>query len=175
MSMAGWLSPDLVVRALEDVDLEWLASKGVRAILLDVDNTLTLWRSEEVSPEKALWVERAKEGFSICLVSNTIFGRRLRRLAERFGVPHVACWGVSRKPFPWGVKRALQKTGVTTQKACIVGDQIFADVLAGKLAGLVTVLVDPIDPASEFILTRLARLVERPLRRSWSKAEEKPP
>ena len=43
----------------------------------------------------------------------------------------------------------------------MVGDQIFADVMAGRLAGIRSILVDPIHPEEEPWFTRLKRLPER--------------
>ena len=43
----------------------------------------------------------------------------------------------------------------------MVGDQVFADILAGRLAGLKTILVDPIHPEEEPWFTRLKRPPER--------------
>ena len=42
----------------------------------------------------------------------------------------------------------------------IVGDQIFADVMAGRLSGIRAILVDPIHPEEEPWFTRLKRLPE---------------
>lgn len=175
MTLAGLaerLKPDIFVHALEDLDLDYLASSGIRGIILDVDNTLTRWRSGEVPPEKAAWVERARRRFALCLLSNTIFGRRLRALGESLSIPYLGFWGPARKPSRRATRAALRILDVQARQACIIGDQVFADILAGKRCGLLTVLVDPVDPSSEFIYTRLVRFFERPLRRAWVESEE---
>jgi len=46
------------------------------------------------------------------------------------------------------------------EQTAIVGDQLFADVLAGRLAGLFTILVRPTSP-SEPLWTRVKRPLER--------------
>jgi predicted HAD superfamily phosphohydrolase YqeG len=43
----------------------------------------------------------------------------------------------------------------------MVGDQLFADVMAGRLAGVHSILVTPIHPEEEPWFTRLKRLPER--------------
>ena len=43
----------------------------------------------------------------------------------------------------------------------MVGDQIFADVMAGRLAGLTTILVRPIQPNEEPWFARMKRPLER--------------
>ena len=42
-----------------------------------------------------------------------------------------------------------------------MGDQVFADVMAGRLAGIRSILVEPIHPEEEPWYTRLKRLPER--------------
>lgn len=167
LSKAERLRPDLLVHGVEDIDLDWLAAHGVRGILLDLDNTLTAWRSHDVPEAKRRWVERAKKRFAVGILSNTMFGRRLRRLEEMLGVPGVGCWGPGRKPGTGGLMRALGLIGVKPGEAVMVGDQIFTDIKAGKRAGTLTVLVEPIDPAHELFSTRITRWLEAGLRRQW--------
>ena len=47
----------------------------------------------------------------------------------------------------------------------MVGDQVFADVLAGRLAGIKCILVRPIHPEEEPWFTR----IKRPPERLWLK------
>jgi predicted HAD superfamily phosphohydrolase YqeG len=47
----------------------------------------------------------------------------------------------------------------------VVGDQLFADVMAARLAGLASILVRPIHPEEEPWFTRLKRPLERVLLR----------
>lgn len=171
--LASRLRPDLMVGALEDVDLDWLAHRDIRGILLDVDNTLTPWRSRQVSQAKRRWIRAARAQFAICLLSNTIFLGRLRGIADELDLPYVGCWGLTRKPLPWGVRAALAKIRVPARHACIIGDQVFADILAGKMLGITTILVEPVQRGNEFIGTRLIRLLEERLRGAWRAAWEK--
>ncbi len=43
----------------------------------------------------------------------------------------------------------------------MVGDQLFADVVSGRLAGLACILVRPIHPEQEPWFTRMKRPLER--------------
>jgi predicted HAD superfamily phosphohydrolase YqeG len=43
----------------------------------------------------------------------------------------------------------------------MVGDQVFADVMAGRLARIRSILVEPIHPEEEPWFTRLKRLPEQ--------------
>ena len=152
--------PDIIVDRLEHLDQDDLWARGVRGIILDLDNTLCAWHGSEVSPERQAWVARAQGRFKLCILSNTIKYRRLRRIGELLGVPAVGCWGIGRKPMPAGVRAALRRTGTSPQETAMVGDQLFADVLGANLNGLLSVWVPVLD-RREFISTRLFRGLER--------------
>ena len=172
MTLARWLRPDLLVHAIEEIDFDWLEGRNVRGLLLDVDNTIVPWRSREIPDEKRSWIEQAKSRFAVCLLSNTIFMDRLRHIASELGVDFVARAFCGRKPFPGGFREALRRIDIPASQAAMIGDQVFADVLGGKLVGCVTVLVDPVSPTNEFIGTRIVRCVERRLRERWWTEQE---
>jgi HAD superfamily phosphatase (TIGR01668 family) len=130
----------------------------LEALLLDVDCTLKRYTSEHVGAEVRDWIKELREaGIGMCLVSNGM-GERIRRLAESVGLPFVA---KACKPFPFGCRSAVKKMGFDRKRTAMVGDQLFADVLAGRLAGMTTILVQPIHPEEEPWFTRLKRPLER--------------
>ena len=131
---------------------------GLHTLLLDVDCTLTRYSQEEPLPEVVAWLEQLRlSGFRLCLISNGL-ERRIRDFAERLDLPCVAR---AMKPMPWGISRALQMLDAQPSQAAIVGDQLFADVMAGRMAGIRSILVDPIHPEEEPWFTRAKRLPER--------------
>jgi hypothetical protein len=85
-------------------------------------------------------------------------GPRIQRFAERLGLPCVA---KALKPLPWGVRSAMRLLQAAPAQTAMVGDQLFADVMAGRLAGVRTILVRPLHPEEEPWFTRLKRLPER--------------
>ena len=152
------LIPHLRVESVLDLRVERLREMGLDALLLDVDCTLKSYRGEALSAEVATWLRGLHTaGVGLCLVSNGL-RRRIEALAAQFDVPFVA---MAAKPFPFGIRAALRKTGFDRQRTAMVGDQLFADVIAGRLAGLTSILVRPIRPEEEPWFTRLKRPVER--------------
>jgi len=143
-----------------ELDVPRLSSLGLDTLLLDVDCTLKSYRAEGPGPDVAAWLERLRAaGIGLCLISN---GRaaRIRRLAAQLGLP-VVCQAC--KPLPFGCRAALRQMGSDRRRTAIVGDQLFADVLAGRLAGLACILVRPIRPEEEHWYTRMKRPLERVL------------
>lgn len=162
--MLNHCRPDLILDRLEHLDLQLLAERGIRALLLDLDNTLCTWGSRELSGPRREWVESARRRFRLCIVSNTVLGRRLRAVGADLQLPTVARWGVGRKPFAGAIRAGLKITGSAPQETAIVGDQVFADILGGNRLGLLTVWIPPLDPR-EFISTMCVRGAERLLLR----------
>jgi hypothetical protein len=136
-----------------------LAAMGLEALLVDADCTLKRFTSEECTAEAAAWLAEIRgQGIGLCLLSNGRH-RRIERFAASIDLPFVA---TAFKPLPRGCRAAVRKMGFQPARTAIVGDQLFADVLAGRLAGLAaTILVDPVHPEEEHWYTRLRRRPER--------------
>ena len=160
--MLKLIAPHLQIENVCELTLDRLDRLGLQSLLLDVDSTLKRYRESEVSGEVAAWLDELRAaGIGLCLLSNGM-GRRIGRLAEKLDLPFVAraC-----KPFPFGCRAAVRKMGFQTQRTAMVGDQLFADVIAGRLAGLTSILVCPIHPEEEPWFTRVKRSPERVLLR----------
>jgi HAD superfamily phosphatase (TIGR01668 family) len=153
---------------VEDIDLAALQAQGKRALLLDLDNTLTVWRGYEISPELEAWLEQAKRDFRLCLVSNQVKGRRVREIAARLGIPCVHGLGPWGKPGRGIFRRAAEQTGLPPEQTAMIGDQMFADVCGARRAGMYAILVEPVGKRELFVtawMRRVARWVEKVLRR----------
>jgi uncharacterized protein len=151
------LRPAEYRRSIFAIDLEKLKTRGFRAIMLDLDNTLVRWNHPDPTPDLLAWLERVQQmGFKVCIVSNNS-GPRVSEFAGKVGVPFIP---KAIKPRRKGFREAMARLGVTPEQTVVVGDQIFTDVLGGNRSGAHTILVVPIDPR-EFFGTRLVRQVER--------------
>ncbi len=161
------VTPHYRVHRVEELTLARLRQWNLCALLLDVDCTLSRYHREEAPPLVAAWVEELRlADIRLCLVSNGR-GRRIRHFAQRLRTP---CISTAMKPLPWGLRAAMDTIHSLPLETAIVGDQIFADVMAGRLAGIRAILVDPIHPEEEPWFTRLKRLPERAVlaRLTWA-------
>lgn len=154
MKMFTFLTPHYRIASVLELTAERLRGLGLESLLLDADCTLKRYRSEECAPGVREWLDTLRQaGFGLCLVSNG-FGERIRQFAEPLGLPFVAR---ALKPLPQGCRRAMRKMGFRPENTALVGDQLLADIVAGRLAGLTTFLVEPIHPEEERWFTRLKR------------------
>ena len=157
--MTRVLSPDLYLRSVRDIDLDALQAQGVDTLLMDLDNTILPRDSNVVPDDVKKWAASlTRRGFKVCLVSNN-WHDRVKVVAEELGFSLVA---KAVKPLPFAFFRALKVTGSSRRQAAIVGDQMFTDVLGGKLTGIMTVLVTPLsesDLPHTLLLRRLERVI----------------
>lgn len=145
-------------RAITDVDVDELAASGVRCVLFDRDNTVVP-RDTGVAPADVMdWICRVREaGIALCMVSNNFHSQQVEASAAELGcaVVHHAM-----KPASFAVRRALALVGVDASEAVLIGDQVFTDVMAGNLAGVRTILVEP-QSTSDLWYTHIFRVFER--------------
>jgi uncharacterized protein len=146
------------VHRVEELTPQRLCEWSIRALLLDVDCTLTRYGQEEVTPEVAEWIEQLRTaGIGLCLVSNGL-SERIGRFSQKLDLPCVAR---AMKPLPRGLRSAMRNLQALPAETAMVGDQLFADVLASRLAGVRAILVQPIHLEDEPWFTRLKRPPER--------------
>ncbi len=162
VSTIGWLkslAPCATAPLLVDVNIEGLKAEGIQGIILDLDNTITPWRSLDVGDAVLDWLRRAREaGLRLCIVSNSSKARRVAELSKQLDIP---AWAqVGGKPFGAGCDQGLAMLETPPEATAVIGDQIFSDVLGGNRHGLYTVFVEPMS-RSEFIATKVIRVVER--------------
>lgn len=156
--MFSCFQPNLSVDCVLDLTWECLQKYHLQSLLLDVDCTLKSYRSSDISPEILCWINTMQEhGVGLCLVSNG-HRQRIRGIAERVRLPFVA---PALKPLPFGCWEAIRTMNFDKKSTAMVGDQVFADLLAGKFAGLFTILVAPLRPEEEPWFARMKRPLER--------------
>lgn len=154
--MLNAVIPDLWVESIFLLSSDRLRALGLTGVLLDVDNTLKDHAAAGIGPEAAEWVRSLREaGIAVCLLSNGR-GERIGRLARNLDVAFVAN---AFKPSPWGCRKAARLLGLAPRGLGVVGDQVFADIVAGRLAGMYTILVTPTS-AREPWFTRIKRPLE---------------
>jgi HAD superfamily phosphatase (TIGR01668 family) len=152
-------SPWAVFESAWDISPEFLEKHHIKAILLDIDNTLSAHCGEKPFPEVSAWLSKLKAaGVKIILVSNN-HEPRIKPFAEKLGLPFVTD---AKKPLPVGYGKALARFNIKKREAAAIGDQIFTDILGANLAGIKSIFVFPKVPESSLPF-RFKRAVEKPL------------
>jgi HAD superfamily phosphatase (TIGR01668 family) len=162
--MLQFLRPNQYLASVLELGPARLRSLRLEGLLLDLDGTLKNHDATEIDPPVARWVRTLRDaGIGLCLLSNGR-AKRVGRLAQGLAIPFIAG---AFKPLPGGCLAGVAKLGLPPGRCAVVGDQLFADVLAGRLAGLYTFLVRPTSPVEPWF-TRVKRPFERQALR-WMK------
>lgn len=149
--------PDYYVSDVCAVDLDALRAAGVKALLIDIDNTLLPRDAATVPGRYAAWVASLPaSGFGVHFVSNNWHDSIYAHAAE-LGFPVVA---KAIKPLPFAFRVAARALGVRARECAVIGDQVFTDIVGGNLLGARTVLVEPLS-ATDLPHTLVLRRVER--------------
>lgn len=157
------LKPSKRIGKMIDITPDLLNAAGVKALLLDIDNTMTTHNNPVPADGVAQWIDKMKHaGFKMMVVSNNN-GERVRKFSECVGLEFE---GAAKKPLPSGFRRACNRLDVQPKEAAVVGDQIFTDILGGNLMGAYTILTIPYQLESSRLF-KLKRFFERLVIRFW--------
>ncbi|WP_216324606.1 YqeG family HAD IIIA-type phosphatase [Deinococcus aestuarii] len=160
MSLAvprGLLRPRDVIDHIRDIDPDFLAERGLRGLLLDLDNTLIPYGSYEERADVMRWAADLRRAETRLYLLSNATGKRARFWLDKLGFEGV---GMAGKPNPRAFHRALDSLGLPARQVGMVGDQLFTDVLGGNLAGMHTILVHPLT-VNALPHTRATRKLER--------------
>ncbi len=156
------LRPDFCFDNVTDVDIGFLMRHGIKAVLLDIDNTLTQHNGTEPYDGVREWVDSIKSaGVKAAIISNAKDEQRVRIFSKKLGIDNYI-WD-AKKPFTKGFRQLIKDLGVDKSEVAVIGDQIFTDVLYASYVGAMSILVNPKDK-KEPLSIRIKRVLEIPFR-----------
>ena len=157
------LTPQYDFHRIEEIPTDFFIRHGIRALLLDVDNTL------EIKPEVMDWLERQRAaGLRLFVISNN-HELRVAPFANRLGLGYIAD---AAKPKKKVALAKMKEFGVSPRQTALIGDQLFTDILCGNLCGCVTILVEPYAEEG-YGLYRIKRPLEKPLLRLYHRRKRR--
>lgn len=139
------LYPDEYLSSAYRIDYGKLYEEGYRGLIFDIDNTLV--RHGAPADERAIGLfARLRElGFDYVLLSNNK-EPRVKMFSEKINARYIFKAG---KPGPKSYRRAMELMHTDCGNTIFIGDQIFTDIMGANLAGIRSVLVEPINPKEE--------------------------
>ena len=148
--------PKLMTDKVQDIDLNFLRNKGIKGLLLDIDNTLVP-HGKEADDNAVAWIERLKaSGFRVCIVSNAS-KKRVIKFNERLMVQAIHR---ASKPSTKAFLKAIALMDIRPDETAVVGDQLFTDIHGGNKLNMFTILVKPIDK-NEILFIKFKRIFEK--------------
>ena len=163
--MKDHFTPDYMFGTYREVTPTFLASIGVRALLIDIDNTLAPYEQPDPDEHIRAWfASLAAAGIKAALVSNN-HSPRVERFNATLG---LLAYADSGKPSKKTLEQAMRELGVSHTETAMLGDQLLTDAYAGKHIGLRALIVPPIHDKTNLFF-RFKRLCERPFIRKFAK------
>ena len=160
--------PDGIFRNIYELTPEWLSGQGIKALILDIDNTLVTYDDPVPTESVRVWLDSLHAaGIQTAFVSNN-HAERVSEFCEGLG-----CYFHSdaKKPSRKFMREAMEHMKTDTTNTAAVGDQLFTDVWAATRCGMRSFLVPPIrDKKTPFF--RFKRLLEKPFLRLYHKRKE---
>ncbi len=164
-----FLQPDIILNRITDITPQMLTSKNINALLIDVDNTLSTHKGQKFVDGIQGWIETMHQNNVKLVILSNAKTKRLTVFANRIGIYGI---GMAAKPLPFGYLKAARKVQEKLKNIAIVGDQLFTDILGGKLAGTKTILVTPILP-EDGLSFKIRRKLENKIKSKFKMTEEK--
>ena len=164
--MKDHFTPTYMFGHYYEITPAFLTSIGVRALLIDIDNTLAPYEQPQPDDHIRAWFRDLREnGIKAALVSNN-HRERVEEFNRTLGL--LAFWD-SGKPKKKTLLLAMKQLGVTKEETAMLGDQLLTDSYAGRHIGLPTLIVPPIKDKTNLFF-RFKRWCERPFIRKYAKA-----
>lgn len=97
------LYPDLYIENVLEIDENIIKEKGIKALLLDIDNTLVYYNKNILSGVEK-WSKKMKDmGIKLCILSNSNNKEKVEKVAKMLEIPYIY---FANKPLKSGFKKA---------------------------------------------------------------------
>lgn len=152
------LTPDYIFSKFTDITPEFLLSLGIRALVIDVDNTLAPYEQELPDEKTFAWFKALSDnGIKAALISNNS-PERIEKYNAELG---LLAFPDAKKPSRKAILAAINQMGIAQNECAGLGDQLLTDALAVHRLDMISLIVPPIkDKKSLFF--RFKRLLEKP-------------
>lgn len=148
--------PNLYIKNVRKITIEYLKENNIKALILDVDNTLIDFYKNMPEGTKQ-WCEKLKkEGIKFCILSNSNHEEKVKMVAEKLEIHYIF---FAMKPLKKGFKKALEYVKERPENIAVVGDQIFTDIIGANRSKMKSILVEPIEE-KDILITKIKRPIE---------------
>lgn len=157
-----FLYPNAYFEKVQDITIQFLIKNKIKALILDVDNTL-IDKQENLSEDVIKWVKEIKgQGVKMHILSNTNRKSKVERVANTLQL-NYEYFGM--KPLKIGFNKVRKTLNEDSSRIAVVGDQIFTDIIGGNRAGMFTILLEPISK-KEYWYTIWKRPIENKIKKN---------
>ena len=122
--------PNDYFEKIDKITIEYLKKNDIKALILDMDNTLINQNSE--MPENVLkWAKEIRgQGVKLIIASNSNRKNKLDKISNLLGIEYIL---FAKKPLKSGLMKAVKLLGENVNNIAVVGDQIFTDIISDRI------------------------------------------
>lgn len=148
--------PDEYLENVKKISIELLNKNNIKALILDVDNTLIDFY-EKIPEGTVKWCkDLKKQGIKFCILSNSNKVEKVKKVAEQLDIKYFY---LATKPFKRGFKKAIKYLQEDNKNIAAVGDQIFTDIIGANRCKMFSILVKPLEE-KDLLITKIKRPLE---------------
>lgn len=163
------LYPKAYFSKVEEIEIGFLLKNKIKALILDVDNTLIDY-DKNLSESIIKWAKELQgQGIRLYILSNTNHKEKVENVANKLKIPYA---NLAKKPFKRGFLKVKKILNEKEEHIAVVGDQIFTDVIGGNRCKMFTILVDPIT-SKDYWYTAWKRPLENTIKKRLTKEKVK--
>ncbi len=158
--------PDRYINRITDVNSEFFKEENIKGVIIDVDNTVIDVKKNLIDGLLEWKNELVDNDIKVVILSNTIDRPKVLKIAEFLDIEYFI---FGRKPNLIGFSKAKRRLGLPSKNIAVIGDQIFTDVLGANKAGMLSILVNPLQEHLDYLPTRLLRPIEETILANYLK------
>lgn len=132
--------PDIYQKSIYDINYKKLHQCGIKCLLFDLDNTLVPLNVKEPNDKLKEFIDGLKKDFKLIIYSNCMKSR-LKPFKEQL---NVDCAPLKGQSFSKKIEEILKSNNYKQAEVAIIGDKMNFDILNGNIAGITTILINPI-------------------------------
>ena len=160
--------PNAYFGSVLDIKISFLIKNKIKALILDVDNTLIDY-NKNLSEDIIKWSHELQgQGIKMYILSNTNKKEKVENVAKKLEIKYEY---FAKKPSKKGFLKVQENLKLNPKNIAVVGDQIFTDIIGGNRCNMFTILVDPVD-SKDFWYTAWKRPIENKIKKKLNKGEK---
>ena len=163
------LYPNAYLKNVKEITIDFLNKNNIRALILDVDNTLIDFDKKMLDGVEEWCKSLKKQGIKLFILSNSDKKQKVEMVAQKLELPYIY---FATKPFKRGFKKAVKILQEENENIAVVGDQIFTDVIGANRCKMFSILVEPI-AEKDLLITKIKRPLENYVIKKYQKSLKK--
>ena len=149
--------PDRYINRITDINSDFFKEEDIKGVIIDIDNTVIDAKKNVIDGLIEWKNELTENDIEVIILSNTVDRPKVATIANLLDVDYFI---FGRKPNLGGFNKARKHLNLPAENMAVIGDQIFTDILGANKAGMLSVLVNPLQEQLDYFITKWRRPFE---------------